>query len=206
MDIIKVTFEKMNLNISVNIIGLLIIALIVIVIVVIANKVLNFAWKKSIDVSEVELGVGDSKVKLSYNRKDQEIAYKIWVELTTRKIGMKFDDQNDVISEVYDSWYQFFATTRELIKEIPASKFEYSSELIQLSCKVLNEGLRPHLTHWQARFRKWYDNAIKKSEDRNPQDIQREYPQYEELVKELIETNEHMIKYAELMKAIAFDK
>ncbi len=206
MDIIKVTFDKMNLSITVNLLGLIVIAVIVVAVIAIANKVLKFAWKKSIDVSEVELGVGDSKVKLSYNRKDQEIAYKIWVELTTRKIGMKFDDQNDVILEVYDSWYQFFATTRELIKEIPASKFEYSSELIQLSCKVLNEGLRPHLTHWQARFRKWYDNALKDSENRNPQDIQREYPQYEELVKDLKETNEHMIKYAELMKTIAFGK
>lgn len=57
---------------------------------------------------EIILGIGrNSSVKLKYNRKDQEVAYKLWVELSTRKIGLPFDQENDVITEVYNSWYDF---------------------------------------------------------------------------------------------------
>ena len=39
------------------------------------------------------------------------------MELSTRKIAIPFDIENDVIDEVYDSWYNFFSTARELLKE-----------------------------------------------------------------------------------------
>lgn len=103
------------------------------------------------------MGIGDSSVKLTYNKKDQAIAYKLWVELSTRKIGLMFDKEYDVITEVYNSWYEFFKIARELLKDIPASRLPYSNDLIVLTEKVLNKGLRPHLTTWQAKYRKWYE-------------------------------------------------
>lgn len=69
------------------------------------KKCLNHINKKCITVDEMSLGIGNSSVKFSYSKKDQEIAYKIWVELSTRKIGLPYDKKNDVIKEVYDSWY-----------------------------------------------------------------------------------------------------
>lgn len=167
------------------------------------KKCTNFLNKKSITVDEVNLGIGNSSVKLSYSKKDQEIAYKIWVELSTRKIGLHYDEENDVIKEVYDSWYKFFETTRELLKEIPANRIMYSGDLIELTEKVLNIGLRPHLTRWQAKYRKWYDEALKNN-SASPQEIQKEYPEYSMLVEDLLETNERMIEYKKLMKEIAF--
>ena len=109
------------------------------------KKCANIAKKHSITIDEVNLGIGDTSVKLVYNKKDQEIAYKLWVELSTRKIGLPFDQENDVISEVYNSWYDFFKIARELLKEIPVSRLPYSNDLIKLTEKVLNTGLRPHL-------------------------------------------------------------
>ena len=132
------------------------------------------------------------------------IAYKIWVELSTRKIGLRFDEENDVIKEVYDSWYKFFETVRELLKEVPANRIPYASKLIDLTEKVLNEGLRPHLTKWQARYRRWYEKELEK-DNGAPQDIQKKYPDYTALVADLTETNNIMIAYKELMKDIAFD-
>ena len=52
------------------------------------KKCANIAKKHSITINEVNLGIGDTSVKLVYNKKDQEIAYKLWVELSTRKIGL----------------------------------------------------------------------------------------------------------------------
>ena len=109
----------------------------VFVIVYLWNKCIKYAVNKSLMVDEVLLGIGNSQVKLKYNKKDQEIAYKLWVELSTRKIGLDFDSENDVIFEVYDSWYDFFTTARELMEEIPAEILKYSSELIELTEAVL---------------------------------------------------------------------
>lgn len=132
----------------------------------ILKRVVNIANKHCIIFDEIFLGIGrNSSVKLKYNRKDQEVAYKLWVELSTRKIGLPFDQENDVITEVYNSWYDFFKIARELLKDIPASRLPYSNDLIKLTERVLNVGLRPHLTKWQAKYRKWYNNEfIKKKQ------------------------------------------
>lgn len=162
--------------------------------------------KKSITIDEINLGIGDSSIKLTYNKKDQEIAYKLWVELSTRKIGLPFDMENDVIIEVYNSWYEFFKIARELLKEVPVTRLPYSNELIILTDNVLNKGLRPHLTKWQAKYRKWYENALSVYQEDSPQELQKKYPCYDELIKDLLNTNKRMIEYKKLMKKIAFDE
>jgi hypothetical protein len=162
--------------------------------------------RKSITIDEISLGIGNSSVKLTYNKKDQEIAYKLWVELSTRKIGLMFEKEHDVITEVYNSWYEFFNIARELLKDIPASRLSYSNELIELTEKVLNTGLRPHLTTWQAKYRKWYEKELLNNNEDTPQELQRKYPHYEELVDDLLKTNMRMLEYKNLMKKIAFPK
>lgn len=170
------------------------------------KKYIKRIQKHSLIVNEIELGIGSSNIKFSYDKKDQEIAYKLWIELSTRKIGIPFDNENDVIKEVYDSWYEFFKTARELLKELPVNKISCSSDLIELTEKVLNVGLRPHLTKWQAKFRRWYEKEMSKESVKTPQEIQREYPEYSSLINDLISTNEKMIEYKELMKKIAFER
>lgn len=204
MDIINVELESWSVLVfKFNWIAVIVLLFLLWGISLLIKKCLNFVNKKRITVDEVNLGIGNSSVKLSYSKKDQEIAYKIWVELSTRKIGLRYDEENDVIKEVYDSWYKFFETTRELLKEIPANRIMYSGDLIELTEKVLNIGLRPHLTRWQAKYRKWYDEAVKNTEG-SPQEIQKGYPEYSVLIKDLLETNERMIEYKKLMKKIAF--
>ncbi len=153
-------------------------------------------WK-TFEINEAEFGLGDQKIKLSPNVIDQQIAYKIWVELSTRKIGIPIDTKNDVISEIYDSWFNFFSVTRELIKDVPVQKFRRkdTEQIIRLSIEVLNQGIRPHLTQWQARFRRWYENQLKieANADVHPQDIQRKFPQFSDLERDLLEVNQHLI-------------
>lgn len=166
------------------------------------------AITSSIDIEEVELGIGNNKVKLKYNRKEKEIAYKLWVELNTRKIGLEYEEDYDVISEVYDSWYKAFDITRQLIKDIPVTHINETSELIRVTTKVLNRGLRPHLTRWQAKFRRWYKIAIENLDNKSlsPQEIQKKFPEYDDLIADLKITNKRLIKYKELVERIAFDK
>ena len=138
------------------------------------------------------------------NDTDRQIAYSIWVELSTRKIGLPIDLDHDVISDVYDSWYNFFGVTRELVKTIPVSKVRNDStgKIIKLSIEVLNEGLRPHLTQWQARYRRWYEHKIKDNFDMSPQDIQKGFPEYDALSSDLLAVNNRLIKYRSKMNEL----
>lgn len=162
-------------------------------------------WK-TFEINEAEFGLGDQKIKLSPNVTDQQIAYKIWVELSTRKIGIPIDTSNDVISEIYDSWFNFFSVTRELIKDVPVQKFRRkdTEQIVRLSIEVLNHGIRPHLTLWQARFRRWYENQLKLDTniDIHPQDIQKNFPQFSELESDLLEVNQRLINYRQKMYEI----
>ena len=165
---------------------------------------------KTYEIDEAAIGIGNSKVIIKPNRQDMQIAYKLWVELSTRKIGLAIDLEHDVISEVYDSWYEFFQLTRELIKDIPISKIRKdkdTKELVRVAIAVLNEGVRPHLTKWQSRFRRWYNTEIERGEytDLSPQEIQKKYPQYEQLAKELMEVNRKLIEYKRILSQLAMD-
>lgn len=77
---------------------------------------------RGVDIDCAELNIHGQKIKLKPNNVTVSVAYKLWVEINTRKIGQEIDYSNDVIEEVYNSWYEFFKVTRELLKEIPAAK------------------------------------------------------------------------------------
>lgn len=177
---------------------------IAILILIIFGFIISLArFGSNLEIDQTEIGIGDQKITLKPNNLDKEIAYKIWVELSTRKIGLPIDLEDDVIVEIYDSWYSFFAITRELIKDMPASKMKRkdTEKIISLSINILNKGLRPHLTKWQARFRRWYDLQIQKDDhaELHPQEIQSKFPAYDELTEEIIIVNRKLMAYRKMM-------
>lgn len=205
MKILDVWFESFNtLIIQFNWIALVVLCLLIIAIGCLFKWATKHLNKKSVVIDEVSLGIGDNTITLKYDKKDKEIAYKLWVELSTRKIAIPFDVDNDVIDEVYNSWYDFFGIARELLKEIPWNHINDSTQLIPLTVKVLNHGLRPHLTTWQAKYRKWYEKEKKEHSDLSPQEIQKKYSDYDELIADILHTNEKLIYYKDLMHKIAF--
>ena len=161
------------------------------------------------EINEATIGIGDNALLLKPNLDDHQIAYKLWVELNTRKIGLPIDFDHDVIVEVYNSWYEFFKITRELIKEIPISKVrkhESTRHLVRIATDVLNLGLRPHLTTWQARFRMWYGDEMEKRLENEsalfPQDIQKLFPEYETLTRDMREVNLKLIEYRRTLEGL----
>lgn len=162
------------------------------------------------EIDQAEIGVGQNKFRFKPNITDRQVAYAIWVELSTRKIGLPIDLDHDVVAEIYDSWYNFFSVTRELIKSVPVNQVKRASTqaIIKLSIEVLNEGLRPHLTRWQARFRSWYNRELKRYEGDSgiavldPQQIQATFPQYQELKQDLERVNDALIRYRKKMREL----
>jgi len=174
-----------------------------VLILLIFKAISRFGSFRTFEIDEAEFGIGNQKVKLKPNLTDKQIAYQIWVELSTRKIGLPIDLEDDVIYEIYTSWYNFFSVTRDLIKDVPVSRFQRkdTEKIIRISIDVLNIGLRPHLTKWQARYRRWYEKELEKEDnsDLSPQEIQKRYPNLEELEKDLLEVNARLIGYREKM-------
>jgi hypothetical protein len=206
-DLISIVLDSsFNLSVSLNAYFLALALIFVLIGIFAYGKYINGWQLKSFDIDEAEFGIGNQKVKLKPNLLDRQIAYQVWIELSTRKIGLEIDLNDDVVYEIYDSWYNFFSITRELLKEVPVNKFKRhdTERIIKLTIDILNDGLRPHLTKWQSRFRKWYENALKNDDNlaANPQEIQKMFPEFEELEKDLIRVNQHLINYRQKMYEI----
>ena len=122
-----------------------------------------FGKTSYLEVNEAEIGIGNNKIKLKANLEDLQIGFKFWTELTTRKLGLPLDEEHDVIVEIYNSWYEFFGVAREMIKSVPVSKVvasESTNELVLITVHILNQELRPHLTRWQAQYRRCWESVI----------------------------------------------
>ena len=201
MDLFKLYIDE-NYNLIVQISIWLVVFMIIIVLVyfLVIKKIYRYNLVKL----DIKLGnVGSAEFRP--NKMDLQIAHKIWTELITRKAAIPIDKENDVIEEIYDSWYALFQKVREFISEIPAELIrnnKSSKEIVRIATQTLNEGLRPHLTMWQARFRTWSSSKKDKMMDMTPQEFQKEYPQYKDLIDDLMKVNTQLIQYAQELKKI----
>jgi hypothetical protein len=165
--------------------------------------------KKEITPVKLKYGVGGVEIEYSIIRNFQniEIAHRIYIELVTRKAAIEIDKERDVIIEVYNSWYTLFQITRDELKKISGEfliKEKSTDSLEDLLSDILNKGLRPHLTEYQARFRKWYSIEIEKSENKelSPQEIQKKFKDIDNLMASMVEVNKLLIDYAKQLKII----
>lgn len=207
-EIIRLTFDSSqpSLTLASDWIIIGIIVVIIILIVVLKQKLSKlFRWHSM----EVEIsGTPKMTFKVERNHENLFIANRIYIELTTRKAAIPIDETNDSIEEIYDSWYILFGIIRDEIKTVPGKYLkghDPTKALIGLSRKILNDGLRPHLTEHQAKFRKWLENAKGNDSNKNlsPQDLQKKYPGFDSLVKSMKEVNLILANYAnELDKLI----
>jgi hypothetical protein len=160
-------------------------------------------WK-SVEIEAALANVASIKFAPTYET--VRVAHQAWTELVTRKASLPFDEENDVIIEIYDSWYELFREIRTLAKSIPAEEFrenQDTQQLVNLLVDALNKGIRPHLTKWQAKIRYWHSQERAKYPDLSPQDLQRLFPQYKELTNDLKLVNDRLIGFAKALSIIA---
>lgn len=156
------------------------ITLIILVALVVLGVLLKRRLKQmKYSIPEIEFGFSPTpNVKFKIRRDDTTIfiANRIYIELVTRKAAIPFKEGEDVIVEVYDSWYKLFNLIRDEIEAVPGEYLrdhDSTSALIGLTIEILNTAMRPHLTKYQARFRRWYAKELEKpgSIDSTPQEI-----------------------------------
>lgn len=205
MDVFKIYFDDKNnliIQTSLWLLGILIL-LFLFYFFLLKNK-LKYELVK-VDIKLGNVGVAEFRP----NKTDIQVAHKIWTELITRKAAILIDMENDVIDEIYNSWYTLFQRVRELISEIPAELIRNNNstkEIVRIATQTLNDGLRPHLTKWQARFRTWSEAKKDKLMDMTPQELQKEYSEYKDLIEDLMKVNHQLIQYAQELKKIVDKK
>lgn len=207
--LINVSFDGWAIQFKIGPLVYLVAGIAAIVILFLKRRSLAALWGQY-EVIQAEATIfGLPKLTVRANRENVRIAYEAWIELVTRKAGLPFDEENDTIVEIYNSWHDLFGKLRCLAKSVPAHRLATcpdTRQLVETMVGVLNVGLRPHLTRWQAKFRRWYDKHASDAPDKAPQAIQKEYPEYAALVADLKEVNQGIIVYANWLKRIAGGK
>lgn len=204
-DLVRLHIERSQLVLDVSLWVLTALAVLLLVLKLLVWNSKSPFHKYEVVRLNVELGSVGS-VELRPNNEDVQIAHRIWTELITRKAAQPIDIENDVIAEIYSSWYALFGRVRQLISDIPGHmlrKEKSTQALVLIATQTLNSGLRPHLTRWQARFRHWYDDCPHEMKKKCPQECQRGFPEYAQLIADMKTVNVQLIQYAaELEKII----
>lgn len=206
MDILNF-LQSFSINISLDnvFIGMLIVLSFIILVYFLYKLILKILRKK-FKIVDMNINIANiGNVNIELNKDISKIAHKAWIEIMTRKVGLVFEEDKDVIVEVYNSWYVLFGIIRELLKEIEPKKKDKNMQVLEdILIKVLNDGLRPHLTKWQAKFRRWYDKEIQDTNniELSPQEIQKKYDKYDELILDLKEVNRQMVQFAGELKKL----
>lgn len=206
VDLLKISFSPILPSISLSTNWFFIIAIIIVWFAgrAIFKKITRF------QLVPVEVTVGTKnliKYVIERNEENLQIAHRIYIELITRKAAIEIDPENDVIEEIYNSWYDLFSVIRDEIKNIPGKSLQKNmatEKLIEFTVKILNEGLRPHLTKYQAEFRRWYisEKNDSKNENLSPQQIQQKYYKYEEIIEDMKNVNKILFEYGEQLKKL----
>lgn len=206
MDILNY-LHSISINITLdNIIVVVILIVLIVLVAYIIYKVIRKIFIRKFKVVDMNINIANiGNISIEKNKDVSKIAHKAWVEIMTRKVGLVFEEDKDVIVEVYNSWYALFGIIRELLKEIEPRKKDTDIEKLEIVLiKTLNYGLRPHLSKWQAKYRRWYEQEIGKdiNNQLSPQEIQKKYNKYDELITDLKETNKQMVQFAEELKKL----
>jgi len=165
-----------------------------------------FFLRRSLRVKQVELRLPFGLGNITYEATDRDrvLAWKMYVQLKTRKAALPFDEEHDVIVDVFGSLHEIFPITRDLLSELNPHQGEAQKSIADFVLRVLNDGIRPHLTRWHATYQMWWNKAIDMPDNKgkSPQEVQRAFPQYADLTADMKRMNDELIKYAEELLAI----
>jgi len=200
--------EKGTFSLTLNLWVLLIVIILIFLVTLLLKKYRNnSAIEQNIKPVKLKYSLGGTEVEyeITRNYKNIEIAHRIYIELITRKAAIEIEENKDVIVEVYNSWYSLFQITRDELKSIDGELIKdnnKSSQLVKLLTDILNKGLRPHLTEYQAKFRKWYNEQLENDNSLSPQEIQTNYEDFIPLMTSMKQVNINLMDYSKQLKKI----
>ncbi len=120
-------------------------------------------WKKwNIRPKEYEIDISAFKIKgdISYFSKDQEIAWKIYIELITRISSNDLEENSGILREALSSLHEAFKALRDILKNSSVELAKQPTKLdsltvLSLTLIIMNLNLRPFLSKWHPLLLEW---------------------------------------------------
>jgi hypothetical protein len=103
----------------------------------------------------VSLPFGIGSMSWEVNRKQQEAAWSLYVELVTRIAVQPLALDQGLVREAMNSLYSLFGTTREILKAAGPDVGASRDSVGGIAIAVLNNGLRPFLSKWHPLLQAW---------------------------------------------------
>ncbi|WP_261991460.1 hypothetical protein [Streptomyces sp. OR43] len=123
-----------------------------------AAAVLAVQWyQRTARLTEVKVTVPQlSELTFTVNNDSRQVAWQLFVETVTRVSTQPLASDQGVIREALGSMYGLFATTRETLKASRPSAAVPSGQTVEyLAITMLNQALRPYLSHWHPRLQEF---------------------------------------------------
>ena len=147
-------------------------------------------------LSEMTLNLPQlGEMKFAINLEYRRVAWKLFVETLTRVSTQPLGIEDGSLREALASLYSLFGATRELLKNMPPSKQTSKITVEMLAVKMLNQEIRPFLSKWHVR--------MKKFEATQPGAEESEWLQHEECRKELETLRSRLINYTRAFGELA---
>ncbi len=143
----------------------------------------------NVRLTDITLNVPQfSELHFAVTRGSQQVAWKLFVEAVTRISTQSLAPGDGLIREALTSLYGLFAITREILKETyPSTKTGADPTVEHLAIAMLNNELRPFLSHWHPILLRWESENPDKSEDG--------WPYIEECRAELVQMQSRLQDY-----------
>jgi len=147
------------------------------------NRGSAFLTLSEMTVSVPQVG----EMKFAINSEYRRVAWKLFVETLTRVSTQPLASEDGSLREALTSLHSLFSVTRELLKNMPPSRATSQTTVEMLAVKMLNQEIRPFLSTWHVR--------LKKFETTHPESRESEWPENSNCRRELEATRKRVVGY-----------
>lgn len=108
--------------------------------------------RKSVKASKlsVSLPFGLGELELVPDEAQQQAAWELYVELSTRVSSQPLEPWGGSLREALNSLHEIFSATRETLRRAGPCVSQGPSSFGAIAITVLNKGIRPFLTKWHS--------------------------------------------------------
>jgi hypothetical protein len=138
----------------------------------------------ALSVKTLRCAVGPQLGRLEFeaNEVEQQAAWSLYVELTTRTAIQPLEIQTGLLRETLDSLHSLFGLTREILREAGPAVAHGPNSFGPVAIEVLNKGLRPFTSKWHPLLDA---HEKKRPPDVSPLEHERNWEHYQQMRQEL---------------------
>ncbi len=149
---------------------------------------------------KVGLPFGLGSIEFEANEAEQQAAWSLYVEMTTRIAVQSLDTDEGLLREALNSLYALFGLTRKILSEAGPAVAHGTESFGPVAINILNEGLRPFTSKWHPLLA---DHEAKRPPDVPPLEHEHNWEHFSKMRQELVELQKQMQIYADVLAEIS---